>query len=339
MKKSVWQTLCYFDLFGHPLTKEELFANLWQPPKVNYEEFLNWLDGNCHPERSEGSLSVGQSDRDSSVATLPQNDKIKCKFGYYFLPGKEEIVENRRRRLLYAEAKMKIARRAAKKIRSVPFLRAVFVCNNVGALRAEEDSDIDMFVIASAGRMWLVRFFANIILRLFGLRTYGAKTKDRVCLSFFVDSEHLSLSNLRALPDDIHFAYWLHEMVPVYDPENLYGKFLKANSWTKEFLPNLRPASSSNYIFAVKDSAIGRVWKKMWETMWRGAYGGILENQAKSFQLIQMKPSVKEKMNNGDRGVVVEDGVIKLHENDRRLEYKKKWEERLRFHGFETDSR
>ncbi len=33
---------------------------------------------NCHPERSEGSLSAGQLDRDSSVAaTLPQNDNLK----------------------------------------------------------------------------------------------------------------------------------------------------------------------------------------------------------------------------------------------------------------------
>lgn len=318
MKKSVWQTLCCFDLFEHPLTKEELFANLWKCDFTDsYENFLNFLDSTDAP---------------------PQ------KFGYYFLPGKpafaeassgkEETVEIRRRRLLYSEAKMKIARRAAKKIRSVPFLRAVFVCNNVGALRAEEDSDIDMFVVAAPGRMWLVRFFANIILRLFGLRTYGAKTKDRVCLSFFVDAHHLSLSGLRALPDDIHFAYWLHEMMPMYDPENLYDKFLEANSWTKEFLPNLGLDRPSEYIFSIKDSAIGRTWKKMWEAMWRGAYGGILENQAKSFQLVQMKPSVKEKMNNGDKGVVISDGVIKLHENDRRLEYKKKWEERLKIFNF-----
>ncbi len=290
-----------------------------------------------------------------------RNDNFTEKFGYHFLPGRETIVENRRRRLLISEMKMSIARRAAKKLRAVPFLRAVFVCNSVGMGQAEAESDIDFFIVAAPQRIWIVRFFCNLILRLWGLRTYGEKIKNRICLSFFVDEHHLGLSDMRVAEDDIHLAYWLHQMAPIYDPHNLYAKFLRANDWTDKFLPNVIPAGeriqasvipakagicdiamadsrfrgNDNcsqevlYIHPIPATRLARLWKTIWQTMWRGAYGDLLENQAKQIQMLKMKFSIKEKARSGDKGVVLGEGVIKLHENDRRAEYRKKWIERI----------
>jgi len=311
LSDSINKTLSYFSLFNYPLTKEELFACLWQPPRISYEEFILSLR-----EESEANDEAIPS---SSFAVTNQ------KYGYYFLPGQEVPAENRRRRLLASEIKMKIARRAAKKIRAVPFLRAVFVCNSVGQGMAGSDSDIDFFIIAAPGRVWLVRFFTNLILRFWRLRTYGKNQRDKICLSFYVDENHLDLKPLCAVKEDIHFIYWLHQMIPVFDPENFYRKFLDSNRWTGEYLPNINRKSAGGYIFQVAESGFSRGWKRAWESMWGGAYGGLLEHQAKAILTQRLKPGVKDAAARGDNSVVISDSVIKLHENDKRREYWERW--------------
>lgn len=303
MEQSILRTLAYFDLADYPLTKEELFSYLWQSPAVSYGVFLDFLN-------------------DQNI--------IQEKFGYYFLPGREVTVEKRRERLLISELKMKLACRAAKKIRAVPFVKAIFVCNSVGTEQAKAKGDIDFFIITAPGRIWLVRFFTNLILRLWGRRTYGQKTNNRICLSFYVDSENLDLSGLRAMEDDIHFIYWLHQMVPLYDPENYYAKFSAANNWTKKFLPNLKPEVLAGYISPLTVSKLGRLWKGLWGKMWGGGYGQLLENQARQIQQIKLKISLKAKANQPGNGVVIKDGVLKFHENDRRAGYYEAWMNKLK---------
>ncbi len=220
---------------------------------------------------------------------------------------------------------MKIALRAAKKIRSAPFLRAIFVCNTVGSEQSAENSDIDFLIITHPKRIWIVRMLTNLILRLWRLRTYGKKIKNRICLSFYLDAHHLSLSNYRIAEDDIHFAYWIQQMIPIYDPENMYSKFLQANSWSRKYLPNIDPDPVFTERFIIKDSKIGKIWKKIWEKMCRGGYGDFVEKQSRLTQWLKMNAKIKNKIKRVDKGVVISDGIIKLHERDTRADYRREW--------------
>ncbi|MDD4476988.1 MAG: hypothetical protein PHY40_02405 [Patescibacteria group bacterium] len=301
LKSSIIQTLSYFNFFDYPLTKEELFEFLWRPPRVSYEDFLNELE------------------------KIKNENSVETKCGYYFLPGRNEITEKRRAALVESEIKIKIAKRAIKKIRSIPFLRAVFVCNSVGAEEATKESDIDFLIVAARGRVWIVRFFANLILRVFGMRTYGSKQADKICLSFFIDEDNLDLSRCRIEEDDIHFAYWTRRMIPLYDPLNYYQKFLNANNWVEKFLPYIFKEANFTSRVSVSDTLFAVCWKKAWEKMWAVAYGNMIEKQAREWQLAKIKFSVKEKAVAGDKGVIFGDGIIKLHENDCRLAIRKKF--------------
>lgn len=295
---SVHKTLAYFSLFDYSLTKEELFAYLWQPPRIGYEEFLSQL-----------------------LPTSTAQDS-------FTLRGQADNTDNRRRRLLISEIKLRIAVRAVKKIKAVPFLRAVFVCNSVGSGLAGPDSDIDFFIITQPKRIWLVRFFTNLIFKFWGLRTYGKNKRDKICLSYYVDSNSLDLSPQKTLDEDIHFVYWLHQMIPVYDPENLYEKFLLANGWTEKFLPNILRKSKSDYLFKVADSGLSRGWRRIWEAMWRGGYGDMLESQAKGIQYQRLKMTIKDLAGKSDNGVVLRDNVIKFHEKDTRCEIHSNWQKK-----------
>ena len=321
LRQSILNTLAYFDLADYPLTKEELFSFLWsdsatastdkQPPNTNYSDFLNALT----------------------------DLNLDSKFGYYFLPGREKIVEERRRKLLISEQKLKIARRAAKLIRSIPFLKAVFVCNTAGSAQANEDSDIDFFIVTEKNRIWITRLLVTFVLELFRLRRTGKRVKNKICLSFYVTVYSLDLANLRVADDDIHFAYWLNQMLPIFDPENYYLKFLQANSWTKVYLPNIDvsfraygchlPLTKREREGVAEIGRFGKIWKKVWEKMWEGSYGDLIDLQAKKIQLAKIKFSGKPIDRGADKGVVISDSVLKFHEKDTRIAYREAWKQKI----------
>ncbi len=313
LQRSIKSTLTYFDLADYPLTKEELFVFLWEPPQISRGDFLEFLNN------TNGALSF-----------------FETKNGYYFLPGREAIIETRQRRLLISEKKLRIARRAVKIIRSVPFLKAVFVCNTVGSEQASVDSDIDVFIITAKDRIWITRLFVTFLLSLFRLRRVKDNIKDKICLSFYVTEDHLDLSGQRVADDDIHFAFWINQMLPIYDPENYYAQFLQANSWTKKYLPNLpagrqdiNPQTTSSYILQVSNSSIGQIWKNAWQKMWQGSYGDLINNQAKQIQISKMKFSGNKIDRGDDKGVIVSDSVLKFHEKDTRASYRELWKQKI----------
>lgn len=301
----------YFDLADYPLTKEELFSWLWSDsatatpdkPAVSYPEFLE------------------------ALTFL----NIDSKFGYYFLPGREAIVEERRRKLLISEQKLKIARRAVKIIKSVPFLRAVFVCNSTGAEQANKDSDVDFFIVTEKNRIWITRLLVTFLLELFRFRRVGKRVKNKVCLSFYVTVYNLDLANFRVADDDVHFAYWINQMLPIFDPEDYYLKFLHVNQWVKNYLPNANPKITSSYLLKIPESRFGRIWKKAWEKMWEGSYGDLINAQAKKIQLAKIKYSGKPIDRGEDKGVVISDGVLKFHEKDTRIKYREDWLAKIQY--------
>lgn len=301
MYQSILATLVYFDLIEYPLTEEELYYFLWQT-SLPYASFKNELQ-----------------------KIVQNHSEIEEQWGFYFLKGRRSIIERRRERTVTSEKLLKKAFRAAKYIRSVPFLKAVFVCNSVGGEVATAKSDVDFLIITSPGRIWIVRFFTNLLLRVLRLRTYGNHEAGRICLSFYLDTNHLDLAPHRVRDDDIHFAYWLHQMLPLYDPEGWYSALIKANTWTQKYLPNYTLQFTLTSTEKIKNSRAGTVLKKILQKMWEGNYGTLIENEAQKLQWHKLKLSLKEKSRVPDQGVVIKEGILKFHEHDTRKEYYEKW--------------
>lgn len=300
IQSSVLQTLSYFDLFDFPLTESEMYFYLWRSPRATFEQF-----------RSELAQMVGQRIVDQ-------------KNGFYFLPGKEASTERRAASVLPVHFKFKRAKLAAKLISWIPFLRAIYVCNSVASFTAVEHSDIDFFIVAEEGRIWYVRALSNLILRLFGLRTYGKKNADKICLSFFVDTAHLDLSPWRVCDDDVYLAYWLRQLLPIYDPNNYFDKISSANVWVEHFLPNATGVSGIN------PGKNGKV-KVIFEKVLGGKIGNMKEEVLHKMQLKKLRrlhPKTEGK------GISLDGGVLKFHyENDRRQEIHDKWVSNLMTQG------
>lgn len=293
----ILQTLAYFDVFGYPLTREEIFRFIYTEGKEVKEgtEFFNILQ-----------------DLDS-------------KEGYYFLPGRGEIVEKRQRNIWFVESKMKRALRGIKKLARVPFVRAVFVCNTVAGVGVEESSDIDVFIITKKGRIFLARAVATFYLGLFNMRRTKRKIKNKICLSFYVADNNLNLQSV-AFENDVYLMYWLAQLIPVYDPDNLFGSLQKANTWVKKYLPNAFQSYNLIPRWKVESGKVGSGIKRFLEKIWIGNYGDLMEKQAKGMQLNKMKMNVSSVQDENDTRVVVSDVMLKFHEKDRREEYRGIWE-------------
>lgn len=292
-EKGFLLTLNYFDLFDYPLKKEELWQWWWQ--------------GEMERTRFEMVLDK-----------MRQARLVGEKEGWYFLVGREEIVEKRKKRELISWRKIKKARRIARLLSLIPGLKMIAICSNLGYLNAEAGADIDLFIVSQSGWLWRTRFWAVALMKILGQRPSPRTIKDKICLSYFVSEDNLNLRKTALREPDVHLVYLLTQYWPLYSEDNLWGRFVTANSWVKEYLPNFNynPELEAKII---KPSSRG--FKKI-------RSGGRLawtERWARAIQLKILPLILREAMGRSDKKVIINDGMLKLHSNDKREEINKKF--------------
>ncbi|MDO8668158.1 MAG: hypothetical protein Q7K35_03595 [bacterium] len=341
LKEAIVETVAYFDMFDFPLTVFEIWQSLGV--KCELMEVMEDLETTATPPNPP--LSGGQINLDSR---LRGNDKkeggqieIEYKNGFYFLAGRSAIIETRLARYSATDMKFKRALRLMKIYKFIPWLKMAAIGNLMGAHNLKEAGDIDLFIITEARRIWLTRFFCVILAGIFGLRPKPGKSKDKICLSFFVSEEALDLRPLMlkkknnppsplseggqinpprppllkgADNDDIYFIHWLAGLTPIYEKDGIYEKFLLANRWLNDCLPNFEKRITSKR----RDAGFGpeKFYRDLVDLLFSG-----LEPWFKKLELKRLPKNLQE-MKNLDTRVVVSDRVLKLHLNDRRGEYR-----------------
>jgi len=308
LRKSILQTLAYFDVFDYPLTAEELYRWLYCGYTDNADIRISFRD---------------------FFDQLAHFNQIECKDSFYFLPGRADIVEIRQRAVPVIEEKYKIARRAVKKMRWIPFCQAVFLCNTVASSHASPESDIDVFIVVKSGRIWTARFLIILVLALFRLRITKQTSANKICLSFYTTDKHLDLSDVTIDREDIYMMYWIDQLVPVYDPEDMQQKIIDANVWVQKYIPHALQSYKTLHRLRVGDMWLQKVKKKSWEWLLGGGLGSFVEKILKKKQIQTLKANFGDQMNDGSTHVVVNDTMLKFHDNDRREYFREEWQKRL----------
>ena len=227
LRAEIFKTMIWFDLFSHPLTVYEIFKY------VNYSCKLN----------------------DVIIELENLSDKIKHKNGFYYLASREEIVEERFRRLNYFKKKIKRAKRFSKLINKIPSVWGVAASNVIGDHNLKESSDIDFFIITSPGKIWLTRFFCTFLAKILHLRPNNKTKKDKICLSFYVSSNNLNLEKYLLNHKDLYFVYWLAGLEVIYSKKNIFDRFYQENSWLEKYLPNFYNSLNSSELNNFKDDS------------------------------------------------------------------------------------
>ncbi len=298
LEKAICKTLAYFDIFEYPLTLLEVKKWLWE-----YKEDDLWLIKN-------------------SLTNLAKQNRLVEKDGFYCWPGRQENVATRLERYRLAEEKIKKARKYITILSGLPYLRGIFICNNLAWHNSRPDSDIDLLITVKPGKIWTARFLATTLVKLLGLRPTPGQRRDKLCLSFFLTEDNLNTEKLKIkAPRDIYLTYWLDQLIPWYQTQDAYGKLRRANSvWLRKYLPQsygfkLAPATR------IKKTAVRRWFKKQLER----TPGENL------FRYLQWKilPDNLKKAANQDTRVVISDRILKFHDPDNREKYQNRWENKI----------
>jgi hypothetical protein len=298
LEKSIFQTIAYFDIYHFPLTAFEVYRNLWQ-----------------------AQAGVNIIDVESALTGLTNKEIIAERDGFFFLKNQaDDPVRQRRERYLIANDKMKKSLKYIRLIRLIPFVRAIFIANNLSYLNAPDDADIDLAIIAAPNRIWTARFCAAGLMKLLNKRPTAKTQKNKICLSFFVAEDHLNLQPF-AYENDIHFIYWLKQFLPIYGDQDLIDKFFAYNGWTSRFLPNLLP-TNTNGRWRLKEHG---AFKKFFACLFSGPLGLSLEKFLKQWQLKIMPRRLLELSVSQPKVVVISDAILKFHDKDTRRAVRDAW--------------
>lgn len=308
--ESIFAAVAGADLFSFPLTEEELWTRLLAY-QGTARSFLQML---------------------TAVEEHLRSGRIERTDGCVHLPGRSSIVALRHERYLIAERKFSRALWFARICAACPFVRAIAVTNTLAAAHPSAKSDIDFFVVAAQGWLWSARFCTVGLAALFRLR-HGERRAgdDPVCMSYFVSDHSLSLEPT-ALPPregvpDIHLAQWAQEFCFLYDSGGVQERYARENGWIRELYPNAiigtrSPRRTTQLFRGV------RVAKKISECIVL-LTGSILERFLRALQ-IRMLPDSVTAIANADTRVILNDGMLKFHTNDRRGERRTEFLEMLK---------
>jgi hypothetical protein len=119
----------------------------------------------------------------------------------------------------------------------IPSVAFIGISGAVGAGGATDEDDIDFFVIARKGSLYVTRFLLLLFLQLMGKRRRRNQSavKDTICLNMLIDSSSLLFGKSR---QDLYTAREIVQVIPLFERNSTYGSFLHENRWTRKFLPH-----------------------------------------------------------------------------------------------------
>ncbi len=219
-RRAIIKTLTYSDIFDFPLSFEELWEYLVSDIVVSKELFGQAID------------------------KLLQEGYINYDNKYYCLEGRKKNIQKRHDNLPEVSKKLEIAQKAASLLSYIPTIQLIGISGGLAMYDADKDDDIDFFVIAKNKTLFITRIWILGILQILKLRRtrLDKNPANKICVNFMLDEEKLNFPKHKR---DIYIAHEIAQVKPLFEREDTYRKFLRANSWIKRFFPNAEPQNSS----------------------------------------------------------------------------------------------
>lgn len=201
IQKNILKTLTYFDLFRYPVTRYELLV--------------------FSPERTSLSLI------DEGLSTLLFEKIIFQLDEFYSIQNKPQLAERRRDGNMRAVEQLKIAKRVSKILSGFPFVQSIAVSGSLSKNFAEENSDIDFFIITAANRLWIARTCMHLLKKL----SFIVGRQNWFCMNYYVDETEMEIVEKNAFT-----AMEIVTLIPMQGMD-CFQNFIKSNSWVNNFFP------------------------------------------------------------------------------------------------------
>lgn len=193
-------------------------------------------------------------------------------------------------------------------LQSTPFIRFISVTGSLAYDMAKENSDVDIFIIAVHKRLWTVRYFVTLFLRCIGQYNYinTKKRAGKICPNRFLADDYLVIH-----PQNRYHAQDYTQMVPLFDINGMYDKFITKNKWMEKF-GFFKPRRA----LLVVRSPLMRFMRKIGEFILGNNFGNWLETILKNHQLKILKRDFPS-LNESHSTIIASDREIRIHPRPR----------------------
>lgn len=205
----ILQPLLYFNLFQHPLKKEEIFS----------------------------FSAIGTMESLELELNTALNAQIIHKTeDFYHVDYCQKNIEKRKKGTLEAKKALKIAKqKAAFLFRYFPFVEGVAISGSLSKGYFDANSDVDFFIIAQKNRLWLCKMLMILYKKffLFNSRKY-------FCINYLISTHALEIKEKNRFT-----ATEIATMIPMQGA--IMNDFFEANNWYKQYYPNKNIALENLY--------------------------------------------------------------------------------------------
>jgi predicted nucleotidyltransferase len=235
-RNNILATLAYFDMWDYPLTYGEIF--LFLENKYGQHDFTEALD----------QLIISK--------LVFHFDK------FYSLKNDYMIAVRRNKGNKKAAELINKAKEVGAFLIRFPYVRGIGISGSLSKNCADDNSDIDFFIITERNRLWLARTFMHMFKKL----TFLVGKQHNYCMNYYVDE-----AKLQIVEKNIYTAIEVATIIPL-EGDTTFESFFKTNVWMHDFLPNkcMRLATAK---------PIKKLWyKALLERLFNNPFGDWLDN-------------------------------------------------------------
>lgn len=234
-KENILATLAYFDIFKYPLTGGEIYL---------------FLKNKYH-----------QADFEQALRYLVAHQLVFQFNNFYSLKNDYNLVVRRYNGNQKAAEMIKVAHKIGDWLIRFPYVRGVAISGSLSKNYADENSDIDLFIITAKNRLWIARTLMHAFKKL----TFLVNKQDYFCMNYYIDEAQLEIKE-----KTIYTAVEVVTLIPLQG-DTVMEQFYAANSWTREYLPNkiMRISSAK----PLKPS----IFKTIFEKLFNNRLGNLID--------------------------------------------------------------
>lgn len=235
-RNNILATLAYFDMWDYPLTYGEIF--LFLENKYGQHDFTEALD----------QLII---------------NKLVFHFDKFYSLKNDYMVAVRRNKGNKKAAELiNKAKEVGAFLIKFPYVRGVGISGSLSKNCADDNSDIDFFIITERNRLWIARTFMHMFKKL----TFLVGKQHNYCMNYYIDE-----AKPQIVEKNIYTAIEVATIIPL-EGDTTFENFYKANAWMHDFLPN-----------KCMRLATARPLKKPWykaltERLFNNPFGNWLDN-------------------------------------------------------------
>jgi len=229
LRASILKVLAYFDLFNYP---------------VSAEEILFFLD-----------QDVQAPELDQVLEALIAGKYLFRLDHFYSLRDDPRAAERRIRGNKHAAELLVIADRVSRFLYQFPYVRGIGISGSLSKHFADENADIDYFIITRSNRLWIARTFMH----LFKKWSFLTGRQHWYCMNYYVDEDALEIEE-----KNIFTATELITLLPACGNGGLV-KFFDANDWATAYFPQYRQRQREAPPFHPPPSFLKRTLEKIFD--------------------------------------------------------------------------